>query len=145
MLSGTLPAYSWFRRWQQPGPLTGESIFDELSASIQFPLTEPQPCWTSWAYWLRFYRHRVVRLWPAYIYTLVAVTTRVSITHYHPMWPPPDPAVQCPKVGAFPVSTIHGICSIGGRMCFSSIPSPTIAACHGHGKTPHMMPIHCSR
>ncbi|KAL7073057.1 hypothetical protein ACQ4LE_008160 [Meloidogyne hapla] len=78
VLSGTLTAYSWFRRWQGGG------------------ITEI-PSWTSWGYWLRFYRHRVVRLWPAYIFTLIAVTVRVSITHYHPMWPPTDPAVQCPK------------------------------------------------
>uniref|UniRef100_A0A914N1Z9 Acyltransferase 3 domain-containing protein n=1 Tax=Meloidogyne incognita TaxID=6306 RepID=A0A914N1Z9_MELIC len=75
VLSGTLTAYSWFKRWQKR---RGRS-------------------WTSWGYWLRFYRHRVVRLWPAYIFTLIAVTVRVSITHYHPMWPPTDPAVQCPK------------------------------------------------
>ncbi|KAI1727860.1 acyltransferase family domain-containing protein [Ditylenchus destructor] len=77
-LSGCLTAYTWFRKWQRN-------------------TTEQEPGWDSWAYWLRFYRHRVIRLWPAYIYTLVAVTTRVSITHYHPMWPPTDPAVQCPK------------------------------------------------
>ncbi|KAK6048709.1 hypothetical protein COOONC_13787 [Cooperia oncophora] len=40
---------------------------------------------------------RVVRLWPAYLYTLVAVTLRLSVTHFHPMWPPTDPAIQCPK------------------------------------------------
>lgn len=77
LLSGTLTAYTWFRKWQ--------NNFDN------------EPSWTSYPYWLRFYRHRIVRLWPAYIYTLVAVTTRVSITHYHPMWPPTDPAIQCPK------------------------------------------------
>ncbi|KAL3097359.1 hypothetical protein niasHS_003807 [Heterodera schachtii] len=79
VLSGTLTAYSWFRRAQQ-------SHSDESRVG-----------WASWPYWLRFYRHRLVRLWPAYIYTLFAVTTRVSVTHYHPMWPPTDPAVQCPK------------------------------------------------
>uniref|UniRef100_A0A915DY07 Acyltransferase 3 domain-containing protein n=1 Tax=Ditylenchus dipsaci TaxID=166011 RepID=A0A915DY07_9BILA len=77
-LSGCLTAYTWFRKWQRN-------------------TTEEEPTWDSWGYWLRFYRHRVVRLWPAYIYTLVAVTTRISITHYHPMWPPTDPAIQCPK------------------------------------------------
>jgi peptidoglycan/LPS O-acetylase OafA/YrhL len=58
---------------------------------------EIEPSWTSYGYWLRFYRHRIVRLWPAYLYTLMSVTNRVSITHFHPMWPPTDPAVQCPK------------------------------------------------
>ncbi|TMS34744.1 hypothetical protein L596_002274 [Steinernema carpocapsae] len=76
-LSGCLTAYSWFRKWQKN-------------------TTEAEPGWTSWGYWLRFYRHRVIRLWPAYIYTILTVTTRISVTHYHPMWPPTDPAVQCP-------------------------------------------------
>lgn len=62
-----------------------------------FKFSEEEPSWTSYGYWLEFYRHRVIRLWPAYLYTLLAVTTRVSVTHYHPMWPPTDPAVQCPK------------------------------------------------
>ncbi|KAI6213891.1 Acyltransferase 3 domain-containing protein [Aphelenchoides besseyi] len=77
-LSGTLTAYSWFKKWQKN-------------------TTEVEPGYFSYGYWLRFYRHRVVRLWPAYIYTLIAVTSRISITHFHPMWPPTDPAVQCPK------------------------------------------------
>lgn len=77
-LSGCLTAYSWFKKWQKN-------------------TTEEEPSWNSYGYWLRFYRHRVVRLWPAYLYTLIAVTTRVSITHFHPMWQPTDPAVQCPK------------------------------------------------
>ncbi|CAD6196949.1 unnamed protein product [Caenorhabditis auriculariae] len=78
VLGGTVLSYSWFRKWLKN-------------------TTEEEPTWTSFGYWLRFYRHRVVRLYPAYIYALVAVTLRISITHFHPMWPPTDPAVQCPK------------------------------------------------
>ncbi|CAI5442969.1 unnamed protein product [Caenorhabditis angaria] len=77
-LGGAVLSYSWFRKWLKN-------------------TTEEEPTWTSWGYWLRFYRHRVVRLYPAYLYTLMAVTLRISITHFHPMWPPTDPAVQCPK------------------------------------------------
>uniref|UniRef100_A0AC34EZC4 Acyltransferase 3 domain-containing protein n=1 Tax=Panagrolaimus sp. ES5 TaxID=591445 RepID=A0AC34EZC4_9BILA len=77
-LSGCLTAFSWFKKWQKN-------------------TTEEEPTWTSWGYWLRFYRHRLVRLWPAYIYTLLTVTSRISVTHFHGMWPPTDPAVQCPK------------------------------------------------
>ena len=77
-LSGCLTAFSWFKKWQKN-------------------TTETEPGWTSYGYWLRFYRHRLVRLWPAYIYAIVTVTTRISVTHHHPMWPPTDPAVQCPK------------------------------------------------
>ncbi|KAK6734490.1 hypothetical protein RB195_017964 [Necator americanus] len=78
VLGGTVLSYSWFRKWLKN-------------------TTEEEPTWTSYGYWLRFYRHRVVRLWPAYLYTLMAVTLRISVTHFHPMWPPTDPAIQCPK------------------------------------------------
>nr|CDJ92267.1 Acyltransferase 3 domain containing protein [Haemonchus contortus] len=78
VLGGTVLSYSWFRKWLKN-------------------TTEEEPTWTSYSYWLRFYRHRVVRLWPAYLYTLMAVTLRLSVTHFHPMWPPTDPAIQCPK------------------------------------------------
>uniref|UniRef100_A0A914WRK0 Acyltransferase 3 domain-containing protein n=1 Tax=Plectus sambesii TaxID=2011161 RepID=A0A914WRK0_9BILA len=78
VLSGTLTAYSWFQKWQKNS-------------------TEEEPTWRSWGYWLRFYRHRVVRLWPAYAYMLLAITSRLSVTHYHQMWPLTDPSVQCPK------------------------------------------------
>ncbi|KAF8360362.1 oac-46, partial [Pristionchus pacificus] len=77
MLGGTVLSYSWFRKWLKNN-------------------NEPEPTWTSYGFWLRFYRHRLVRLWPAYLYTLTAVTLRISITHFHPMWPPTDPGVQCP-------------------------------------------------
>ncbi|KJH48246.1 hypothetical protein DICVIV_05658 [Dictyocaulus viviparus] len=78
VLGGTVLSYSWFRKWMKN-------------------TSEEEPSWTSYGYWLRFYRHRVVRLWPAYLYTLMAVTLRISVTHFHPMWPPTDPAIQCPK------------------------------------------------
>ncbi|VDM77263.1 unnamed protein product, partial [Strongylus vulgaris] len=78
VLGGTVLSYTWFRKWLKN-------------------TTEEEPSWTSYSYWMRFYRHRVVRLWPAYLYTLMAVTLRISITHFHPMWPPTDPAIQCPK------------------------------------------------
>jgi peptidoglycan/LPS O-acetylase OafA/YrhL len=79
-LSGCLTAYTWFKRW------TSE---DELTLSQQ-KLNDAQdkikvPGWSSFAYWLRFYRHRLVRLWPAYGYVLLSVTTRLSITHWHPV------------------------------------------------------------
>ncbi|GMT14351.1 hypothetical protein PFISCL1PPCAC_5648, partial [Pristionchus fissidentatus] len=77
LLGGTVLSYSWFRKWLKNN-------------------NEPEPTWTSYGFWLRFYRHRLVRIWPAYLYTLMAVTLRLSITHFHPMWPPTDPGVQCP-------------------------------------------------
>uniref|UniRef100_A0A9J2P0Z0 Acyltransferase 3 domain-containing protein n=2 Tax=Ascaris TaxID=6251 RepID=A0A9J2P0Z0_ASCLU len=78
VLSATLTAFTWFRKMHKN-------------------TSEPEPTWTSCGYWLRYYRHRVIRLWPAYIYTLVDVGLRASVQHFHPMWPPTDPAVQCPK------------------------------------------------
>uniref|UniRef100_A0A1I7XQ23 HTH_Tnp_Tc3_1 domain-containing protein n=1 Tax=Heterorhabditis bacteriophora TaxID=37862 RepID=A0A1I7XQ23_HETBA len=51
---------------------------------IDWPLiyihTESEPTWRSYGYWLRFYRHRIVRLWPAYLYTVMAVTLRISLS-----------------------------------------------------------------
>jgi peptidoglycan/LPS O-acetylase OafA/YrhL len=75
-LSGILISYSWFKKWNS-----------NLSA----------PDFSSYPYWLRYVRHRLVRLWPAYLYTLLMLTTRLSVTHYHPMFPATDPAIQCPK------------------------------------------------
>uniref|UniRef100_A0A915AX45 Acyltransferase 3 domain-containing protein n=1 Tax=Parascaris univalens TaxID=6257 RepID=A0A915AX45_PARUN len=46
------------------------------------------------AYWLEFYRHRIVRLWPAYLYTLLGVMF-LSSSHYHALWPELDPLIQC--------------------------------------------------
>lgn len=60
-------------------------------------ILESVPTWTSLGYWLKYYRHRIIRLWPAYIYVMVDVGMRSSLQHFHPMWPPTDPAVQCPK------------------------------------------------
>ncbi|KAI6217047.1 Acyltransferase 3 domain-containing protein [Aphelenchoides fujianensis] len=95
VLSGTLTAYSWFKKWDG---------------------VENAPGFTSFAYWLRFYRHRVVRLWPALIYTLFTLITRLSWTHYHPMWPPTDPAQQCEKNGNW-LKNVFMINSISGSMC----------------------------
>uniref|UniRef100_A0A0M3I004 Acyl_transf_3 domain-containing protein n=1 Tax=Ascaris lumbricoides TaxID=6252 RepID=A0A0M3I004_ASCLU len=78
VLSGSLTAYIWFAKTR-----SSPSVF--------------QPSWTSWAYWLRFYRHRLIRLWPAYIYSIVDAGMRASVQHYHAAWPPVDPAIQCPK------------------------------------------------
>uniref|UniRef100_A0A915PPK9 Acyltransferase 3 domain-containing protein n=1 Tax=Setaria digitata TaxID=48799 RepID=A0A915PPK9_9BILA len=77
VISATLTSFTWFKK-------------------IRENLTETVPTWTSYSYWLRYYRHRVIRLWPAYIYVLVDVGLRASLQHYHPMWPPTDPALQCP-------------------------------------------------
>ncbi|VDM99374.1 unnamed protein product, partial [Thelazia callipaeda] len=78
VLSATLTSFTWFKK-----------IYKDSSETV--------PTWTSFGYWLRYYRHRIIRLWPAYLYVLIDVGIRASIQHFHPMWPPTDPAVQCPK------------------------------------------------
>ena len=57
------------------------------------------PRLTSYGYWLRHIRHRLVRIWPAYIYVLVACTYRWAHTHYHATWPDVDPSLQCTTHG----------------------------------------------
>ncbi|VDK51323.1 unnamed protein product [Gongylonema pulchrum] len=47
------------------------------------------------SYWLRFYRHRLIRLWPAYLYSLSVLTFRSSTAIYHSIWSAGDPYVQC--------------------------------------------------
>uniref|UniRef100_A0A183V6L1 Acyl_transf_3 domain-containing protein n=1 Tax=Toxocara canis TaxID=6265 RepID=A0A183V6L1_TOXCA len=49
----------------------------------------------SFTYWLRFYRHRVLRLWPAYLYVLLVIIYRFSRSHIHPMWAPNDQGAMC--------------------------------------------------
>ncbi|MFH4974940.1 hypothetical protein AB6A40_001649 [Gnathostoma spinigerum] len=73
VLGGTVNAYCWFNR---------------------VDVMEHKPSFTSIIYWLKFYRHRVVRLWPAYIYTFFGVML-LSSTHYHEMPPEIDPLTQC--------------------------------------------------
>lgn len=91
-LSGILIGYSWFRKWH-------------LSKN------QVVPGFSSFGYWLRFYRHRLIRLWPAYLYALIMLTTRLSYTHWHPVFAPTDPAVQCPNhwyKNAFMINSLFG-------------------------------------
>uniref|UniRef100_A0A915AWV9 Acyltransferase 3 domain-containing protein n=2 Tax=Parascaris univalens TaxID=6257 RepID=A0A915AWV9_PARUN len=73
VLGGTVNAYGFFRKAQG---------------------TRRKPSWSSFSYWLEFYRHRIVRLWPAYLYTLLGVMF-LSSSHYHALWPELDPLIQC--------------------------------------------------
>jgi peptidoglycan/LPS O-acetylase OafA/YrhL len=77
-LSGILLGYSWFKRWNSTKNKTA-------------------PDFSSVRYWMTFYRHRLIRLWPAYLYALIQLSTRLSYTYWHPVFSPTDPAVQCPK------------------------------------------------
>ncbi|VDN60190.1 unnamed protein product [Dracunculus medinensis] len=75
VLGGTVNAYGWFNRMTKPD---NRNRIGTLS------------------FWIAFYRHRLVRLWPAYIYTLFGVLFLSNI-HFHAMWPEIDPALLCPK------------------------------------------------
>ncbi|VDD91999.1 unnamed protein product [Enterobius vermicularis] len=75
LLSAALTSYSWFSAAKK---LEGVS-------------------WRSYGYWLRFYRHRLVRLWPAYIYIIIFATFRSSVHSTSSVWPDTDPHIQCPK------------------------------------------------
>ncbi|VDK42191.1 unnamed protein product [Anisakis simplex] len=77
VLSATLTSYSYFRKYKSQG-------------------FQPYITWFEWIVkWLKFYRHRLIRLWPSYLYTLSTVTFLLSSLHSHPMWEPTDPSVQC--------------------------------------------------
>ncbi|VDM46285.1 unnamed protein product [Toxocara canis] len=89
VLGGTVNAYGFFRKIQR---MSKDKVlrrnFDLLIKRRK------KPSWSSYGYWLRFYRHRIVRLWPAYLYTLLGVMF-LSSSYYHAMWPELDPVVQC--------------------------------------------------
>uniref|UniRef100_A0A0M3ISQ6 Acyl_transf_3 domain-containing protein n=1 Tax=Ascaris lumbricoides TaxID=6252 RepID=A0A0M3ISQ6_ASCLU len=76
VLSATLTSFHWFRSISRAGA---------------------QQKLTSLGYWLRFYRHRVLRLWPAYLYVLLVTVLRFSRSHFHPMWAPEDQGEMCRK------------------------------------------------
>lgn len=73
-LSGVLTSYHWFLRLKK----TGEDVK-----------------WNSWNHWLQFYRHRLFRLWPAYMYVLWLITISMSKYSYFILFPPTNPAIQC--------------------------------------------------
>ncbi|KHN76878.1 Nose resistant to fluoxetine protein 6 [Toxocara canis] len=53
----------------------------------------------SLSYWLRFYRHRFLRLWPTSVFVLWILTFGISLAHHYAAWPPTDPYIQCTKHG----------------------------------------------
>lgn len=82
VLSATLASYSWFTK----------NLVNDSSEEFE-------PRWSSWEYWIRYYRHRVIRLWPAYLITIAMITFIFSRMHTHAMWPPSDPSIQCVRHG----------------------------------------------
>lgn len=99
-LSGTLIGYSWFKRYSNKD--------------------QKAPGFTDFGYWLRFYRHRLIRLWPAYLYALIMLATRLPYTHWHPVFSPTDPSVECPKHWYKNVFMLN---SVFGSMCMPWVSS----------------------
>uniref|UniRef100_F1KXK3 Nose resistant to fluoxetine protein 6 n=1 Tax=Ascaris suum TaxID=6253 RepID=F1KXK3_ASCSU len=80
VIGAVLCSYHWFRSIDKPGALI--------------------PTWYSWKYWFGFYRHRLLRLWPAYLYVILLSIIRFPVLRYHenfPLWGPDDFGVECSK------------------------------------------------
>ncbi|VDK67011.1 unnamed protein product [Onchocerca ochengi] len=75
VLGGTVNAYGFFQQYKQ---------------------MNAQPTWTSLKFWLNFYVHRIIRLWPAYCWTLIVVYFFSSLIDRE-LWPEIDHNVQCSK------------------------------------------------
>ncbi|VDN44933.1 unnamed protein product [Gongylonema pulchrum] len=86
LISATLTSYTWFNK-------TRKCFRACIRIIHQYNLEKPT--WYSCSYWLRFYRHRLIRLWPAYLYSLSVLTFRSSTAMYHSIWSAGDPYVQC--------------------------------------------------
>ncbi|VDK28090.1 unnamed protein product [Gongylonema pulchrum] len=67
-------------------------------------------------YWIRFYGHRLLRLWPAYIVTIALATFWLSFVPTYPIWPSMDPSLQCRQYwwhNVFFLNSIFGSQCIG--------------------------------
>uniref|UniRef100_A0A915B9X0 Acyltransferase 3 domain-containing protein n=2 Tax=Parascaris univalens TaxID=6257 RepID=A0A915B9X0_PARUN len=80
VIGAVLCSYHWFRSLDKPGAMI--------------------PTWYSWKYWSEFYRHRLLRLWPAYLYVILLSIIRFPVLRYHenfPLWGHDDFGVECSK------------------------------------------------
>ncbi|OZC11273.1 hypothetical protein X798_01689 [Onchocerca flexuosa] len=75
VLGGTVNAYGFFQQYKQ---------------------MNTKPTWTSSKFWLNFYVHRIIRLWPAYCCTLIVVYFFNSL-FYRELWPEINHNIQCSK------------------------------------------------
>ncbi|VDO20156.1 unnamed protein product [Brugia timori] len=75
VLGGTVNAYGFFQKYEK---------------------MEMKPTWKSLKFWLNFYVHRIIRLWPAYFYTMIFIYFLTNI-FYQELWPEIDHNVQCSK------------------------------------------------
>uniref|UniRef100_A0A1I8EDE3 Acyl_transf_3 domain-containing protein n=1 Tax=Wuchereria bancrofti TaxID=6293 RepID=A0A1I8EDE3_WUCBA len=75
VLGGTVNAYGFFQKYEE---------------------METKPTWKSLKFWLNFYVHRIIRLWPAYFYTMIFIYFLTNI-FYQELWPEIDHNVQCSK------------------------------------------------
>uniref|UniRef100_A0A0R3RKK6 Acyl_transf_3 domain-containing protein n=1 Tax=Elaeophora elaphi TaxID=1147741 RepID=A0A0R3RKK6_9BILA len=75
VLGGTVNAYGFFQRYEK---------------------MDTKPTWKSSMFWLDFYLHRIIRLWPTYCYTMVLIFF-LSYLNYQELWPEVDHVEQCSK------------------------------------------------
>ncbi|EFO26886.1 hypothetical protein LOAG_01594 [Loa loa] len=75
VLGGTVNAYGFFQKYEE---------------------METKPTWKSLKFWLNFYVHRIIRLWPTYCYTMIFLYFLTNI-FYQELWPEIDHVVQCSK------------------------------------------------
>ncbi|VDK42432.1 unnamed protein product [Anisakis simplex] len=78
VISATVSSYGWFLKW---------NVAEEQERRQIYTVK----------YWLKFYIHRMIRLLPAYFYTLITVTYKSTNHSYSSAWPQTDPYVQCRK------------------------------------------------
>uniref|UniRef100_A0A9J2PU90 Acyltransferase 3 domain-containing protein n=1 Tax=Ascaris lumbricoides TaxID=6252 RepID=A0A9J2PU90_ASCLU len=93
VIGAVLCSYHWFRSIDKPGM----KIFTQVKNLFEGALI---PTWYSWKYWFGFYRHRLLRLWPAYLYVILLSIIRFPVLRYHenfPLWGPNDFGVECSK------------------------------------------------
>uniref|UniRef100_F1KU81 Nose resistant to fluoxetine protein 6 n=1 Tax=Ascaris suum TaxID=6253 RepID=F1KU81_ASCSU len=93
---------NFYNQWITNCSLTVDTFFVIGAALTSFTWfgrirSGQQQKWASWAYWLRYYRHRVIRLWPAYIYSIMKAGILYTSMHHHGTWPASDPGIQCAK------------------------------------------------
>uniref|UniRef100_A0A158R3W6 Acyl_transf_3 domain-containing protein n=1 Tax=Syphacia muris TaxID=451379 RepID=A0A158R3W6_9BILA len=75
VLGGAVNSYGWFNKIQK---------------------LDVKPSWRSVGYWLRFYLHRALRVWPVYAHTLF-MYSYFNRLHHHEVLPTDNPISQCSK------------------------------------------------
>ncbi|VDN55153.1 unnamed protein product [Dracunculus medinensis] len=84
LIGGTLVSFHWFGSVQKAGTFFRNSNFYSCA-----------PKWSSFGYWLSFYRHRAIRILPLYFYSISLMSNRLAFSNFQPIWFPNDQSFQC--------------------------------------------------